>query len=84
MEKQIEFTVESKNALHKLHIDAQKSIKSALKKLAKDKIQGKPLTEQLTGFYSLKVGNYRVIYNLEKDKIIVFDVGHRKNVYGRV
>lgn len=81
MDKQIKFTVEAKDVLHSLHIDAQKLIKRDLKKLAKGEIQGKPLKEQLSGFYSITVGNYRAIYSFEKDIIIVFDVGHRKNIY---
>ncbi len=83
MDKQIKFTLESKEALHSLHIDIQKSVKFALKKLANGEIQGKPLTESLTGFSSLRVGNHRVIYSVEKDVIIVFDVGHRKNIYNK-
>ena len=84
MDKQIKFTVEARDSLHKLHIEAQKTIKRDLKKLSKGELEGKPLTEQLTGLNSLIVGNYRAIYNLEKETIIVLDVGHRKNVYDKV
>jgi len=83
MERQIKFTLVARDALHKLHIDAQRSLKSALKKLAKGDIQGKPLKEQLTGFYSITVGNYRAIYAIEKEIIIVFDAGHRKSIYDK-
>lgn len=83
MDKQIKFTIESKKALQELHIDVQKSIKRDLKKLAKGQIQSKPLKEQLIGFDSITVGNYRAILALEKDRIIVFDVGHRKNIYDK-
>jgi mRNA interferase RelE/StbE len=33
--------------------------------------------------YRIRVGNYRVIYEIEDDKIIVtvVSVGHRKNIY---
>lgn len=81
MDRQIKFTLKSKEALHSLHIEIQRLIKSALKKLAKGELEGKPLTESLMGFSSLRVGNHRIIYGIEKDMIIVFDVGHRKNVY---
>ncbi len=42
-----------------------------------------PLVE-LRG-YKLRIGNYRLIIDIEKDvKILyVLKVGHRKNVYGR-
>lgn len=34
-------------------------------------------------FYSLRVGDYRVIMSIEKGKLVVFvlEVGHRKNIY---
>lgn len=83
MDKEIKFTIESKSALHKLHIEIQRSVKSSLKKLAKGEIHGKPLKEQLKGFNSLKVGNYRIIYAIEQNRIIVFDVGHRKSIYDK-
>jgi len=83
MDKQIKFTLEAKKALQSLHIDVQKSIKRALKKLARGEIQSKPLKEQLTGFDSLIVGNYRAIVALEKERIIVFDAGHRKGIYDK-
>jgi mRNA interferase RelE/StbE len=41
-----------------------------------DKLQGSDLRK-------LRVGNYRVIMNLEEQKITIFvvDVGHRSNIY---
>ena len=44
---------------------------------------GKPLTGPLAGLWSLRIGDYRVIYQI-KDKeliILVLKIGHRKNVY---
>ena len=41
--------------------------------------------KKLTGMpgYRLRVGDYRAIFDLERDKLIilVLDVGHRKNIY---
>jgi mRNA interferase RelE/StbE len=31
--------------------------------------------------FRLRVGNYRVIFELEGDSIIVYEVGHRKDIY---
>lgn len=44
---------------------------------------GKPLTRELIGRFSFRVGNYRIIYNInEKDKkIYILTVGHRSIVY---
>ena len=42
---------------------------------------GKPLKQ--SDFWSLKIGNYRVIYEIDQDKnqVIILYVGHRSNVY---
>jgi addiction module RelE/StbE family toxin len=84
MEKKVKFTLEAKKSLHSLHIDAQKSIKSALKKLSKGEITGKPLTERLKGLNSLIIGKYRAIYQITNEMIFVFDAGHRGNIYYKV
>jgi mRNA-degrading endonuclease RelE of RelBE toxin-antitoxin system len=31
--------------------------------------------------YRLRAGNYRVLFELEADKITVYDFGHRKDIY---
>ena len=42
---------------------------------------GKPLKQ--SDFWSLRVGNYRVIYEIDQDKnqVIILHIGHRSNVY---
>jgi mRNA interferase RelE/StbE len=41
------------------------------------------LTGQWSGFYKLRVGDYRVIYELdvEKQLIIIIRIGHRREIY---
>lgn len=45
---------------------------------------GEPLRQSLKGHRKLRVGDYRVIYRVEGDKIIVLKIGHRKDVYSKV
>ena len=33
--------------------------------------------------YRLRVGDYRVIFDMDKDTITILKVGHRKNIYNR-
>lgn len=42
-----------------------------------------PLTGDWSGFYRLRVGDYRVIYRLDHDNrlIVVEIIGHRREVY---
>lgn len=46
-------------------------------------VKPQPLTENLAGFYKLRVGDYRVIYEiLEEEKILLIHaVGHRREIY---
>lgn len=46
-------------------------------------IQPELLTGKLSGFFKLRVGDYRVIYRIIKseDLIVVHRIGHRREVY---
>ena len=52
-------------------------------KLIKNPHTGKKLTGDLSRYHRLRVGNYRIIYEIDEEQntIIVLKVGHRKNVY---
>lgn len=57
----------------------QKSIES---RLLVDPINyGLPLRKSLQGHRKLRVGDYRVIYRIAGEKIIVLKIGHRRDVY---
>jgi len=80
----IEFTPEGKESLHELHIENQEKIRREIKKLFDNPKLGKALVDNLYGYYSLVVGNYRAIYTIEGDRIIILLVGHRRDVYNRI
>jgi addiction module RelE/StbE family toxin len=46
---------------------------------------GLPLRRNLSGLMKLRVGDYRIIYSIEKKlvTICVIKIGHRKDVYGK-
>ncbi len=60
-------------------------IKAALRALAVDPIQGKPLKFGLKKQWSYRVGAYRIIYSIEHGVLTVriLDIGHRREVYRR-
>jgi mRNA interferase RelE/StbE len=69
-------------ALEKIDAANKARIKVALKELAgSPEKAGKQL--KLSDFYSLRIGDYRAIYEINKDQnqVIVLFVGHRRNVY---
>jgi mRNA-degrading endonuclease RelE of RelBE toxin-antitoxin system len=42
----------------------------------------KPLTGKLAGRYRLRTGDYRVQFRIDRDEIIVEQIGHRDGFYG--
>jgi len=52
-----------------------------IKKLAELPESGKPLKYELKNHRSVKIPPFRIIYRLEKDKIIINCFDHRKDVY---
>ncbi|MEA3248212.1 MAG: type II toxin-antitoxin system RelE/ParE family toxin [Nanoarchaeota archaeon] len=69
--------------LKKLDNSIKSGVLDKLKRLETQQGLGKPMTGQLTGLRSLRIGDYRAIYSIEHEKllILVIKVGHRKNVY---
>lgn len=58
-------------------------LKKSIDSLAHDSMAGKPLKGSKKGCFSLREGDYRVIYEIYvKDKVIhIIAVGHRKEIY---
>ena len=44
-------------------------------------LYGKPLRRSLKGFYKLRVGDYRVIFRIEKNKVKILAIKHRSVAY---
>ena len=54
----------------KLHLVAQNPV-----------LYSKKLTNPKIGTYRLRIGEYRVIFDLENSTMIVLRIGHRKEIY---
>jgi len=65
--------------LEKLDVQIKERVKRKIKELEKNPKAGKHL--KYSNFWSLRIGDYRVIYEINKDKTIILLIGHRKNVY---
>jgi mRNA-degrading endonuclease RelE of RelBE toxin-antitoxin system len=66
-----------------LHSDLKPVLKNEIESLRKNPYLGKPLIEELAGFYSLRFRRYRVIYKVEtgKNMVEIHYVGHRRDIY---
>lgn len=80
---EIIFSEKAKKQFLKLEKDIQRRIISSL-----DRIKFRPETyvTKLMGdiAYRLRIGDYRVIMDIDKGKLIILiiKVGHRRNIYG--
>jgi mRNA interferase RelE/StbE len=42
---------------------------------------GKPLQRTLKGYWKFRVGDYRVVFRISGEEIIVLGIAHRKSIY---
>ena len=77
------FTPESSRLLSKLHPENKKLIKQALIELRQNPHTGKDLQEELSEFKSLRLKQYRIIYNINEEEnfIQIYHIGQRRDVY---
>ena len=68
--------------LDKIDADIKIRIAGRLKDLTIDPfMSSKKLSSSIIGTYRFRVGNYRVIFDIDDDKIVVLRIGHRKDIY---
>ena len=68
--------------LEKIDSKEKTRIGDKIKFLTNDPIGcSKKLSTTIIGSYRFRVGDYRVIFDIEDDKVIVLRIGHRKDIY---
>ena len=82
----IKYTKEAKKKIEKLDPSIRLTIKKAIESLSSNPYKGKPLSYELAGLYSLRTSDYRIIYRIKENQLIilVISVGHRKEIYKRL
>ncbi len=82
---ELQFSPRAKRDLGRLDKTIAKRILEKLFDLAQNAeiVDHYALTGEWKGLYRIRVGNYRVIYDLKNDKLIILivTIGHRRNVY---
>ncbi len=81
MEYEIEFKPKAIKDLDSLQPDVAKRIVEKISRLSQN-LEGD--VKRLTNFtpeYRLRVGDYRVLFEVEGNRIIVYRVRHRREVY---
>ncbi len=82
---EVEFTETAKKQFKMLEKSVRDRIISSLKRI---RIRPETFVKRLVGkpFYSLRVGNYRIIVDIKNGKLIilVLNVAHRRNIYKKI
>lgn len=87
MKYKVEYTDRARKAIRKLDPSVRKTIKewidSNLVDCEDPRRHGKGLTSNRSGQWRYRVGNYRILAEIEDAKltILVIEIGHRRNVY---
>jgi len=71
------------NDIPKLSQEWRDTIKNAIEKklTASPEAFGKPLRHSLKGYRKLRVGDYRVVFRIERNIVKIFVIQHRSVVY---
>lgn len=68
--------------LERIDKETQRRIAVKLKKYANNPLKhAKKLVSPKIGEYRLRIGDYRVIFDIEGENIVILRIGHRKSIY---
>ncbi|MBQ4650714.1 MAG: type II toxin-antitoxin system RelE/ParE family toxin [Firmicutes bacterium] len=87
MKYSVLFTEKAKRGLKKIDRPAAIMILNWIEKnlegCENPRLKGKPLVENHKGQWRWRIGDYRIIAEIQDDKIIilVLDIGHRREIY---
>jgi mRNA interferase RelE/StbE len=71
-----------KHDLKQIDISQRQRIREILEnEITKNIYAGKPLKGGLEGLYSLRIGDYRVVYQIVSDGVLIVAIRHRKDIY---
>jgi mRNA interferase RelE/StbE len=84
MKYELVYTKRAIKDIQKLDTDVKERIG---KTLSRDKenplVYAEKLTESLLGTYRFRIGDYRAVFDIENNEIVVLRVGHRREIYKR-
>jgi len=84
MAYEVLFTKEAVKDIDKIDFTVKRQLYKKLyyfKELDDIKVVAKKLHNHEIGEYRLRVGNFRIIFDLDKHNIIILRIQHRKDVY---
>ncbi len=82
-EYELVLSPKAENQLRKISRIHQKAIIETFEEIIEDPLLGKPLSRELAGRFSFRVGSFRIIYKVDRidNRVIVLRIGPRPKVY---
>ena len=79
----IEFDEKAFRTFKKLDKPTQERMGKKIEELTNNPELGKPLTGRLAGLWSLRTGDYRALYQIRRNEllVLVLKIKHRKDAY---
>ena len=87
MKYNVEYSKTAVNIIKKMDSSTSKLIRTWIEKnlinTENPRIKGKALTGDLKGLWRYRVGDYRILAEIQDDKIVILilDIGHRSKIY---
>ena len=67
--------------LRRLDAQMHRRVLEALERLQENPHQGNQLTDVTIGAWRIRVGDYRIRYDIEDDQVLLYRVRHRRDIY---
>lgn len=82
MAYQLVYTRTSFKDVQKLDIVVKKKIKKKIEDYARNPLMhAKKLINAKIGSYRWRIGNYRVVFDIDDRNIVILRIGHRREIY---
>jgi mRNA interferase RelE/StbE len=77
------YSENSLTQIKKMHPQIKPAVKSSVEKLRENPFSGKFLEKELSGYLSIRMKRFRIIYKIDENehKVEIHYVGHRKDIY---
>lgn len=68
--------------IKKLDLVVKKKIKNKIEKFSTNPVlNAKKLINSSIGTYRWRIGNYRIVFDIDKNNIVILRIGHRREIY---
>ena len=85
MKYRLVYTRRAERDIKRLESNTKDRIGKALIRYSEEPLRfAETLSDSILGEYRFRIGDYRVIFDIEGNEIIVLRVGHRREIYRRM